>query len=130
MHRILNDICEGKGSEGDIGLLEELAWAMENGCLCQLGITAANPLLTTLKYFGDEYKAHIIEKRCPAGVCKALITFSINKEVCNGCGLCKIKCSVNAISGDKNELHTIDPEKCIKCGICFEVCKFDAVHRE
>jgi NADH:ubiquinone oxidoreductase subunit F (NADH-binding)/(2Fe-2S) ferredoxin/Pyruvate/2-oxoacid:ferredoxin oxidoreductase delta subunit len=130
MHEILTSICEGKGKAGDIELLEELAWAMENGCLCQLGKTAANPLLTTLKYFGDEYKAHIEEKRCPAGVCKSLISFSIDEALCNGCGLCKLKCSVQAISGEKNEVHTIDQEKCIKCGICFEVCRFDAVKKE
>ncbi len=129
MHEILTDICEGRGKAGDIELLEELAWAMENGCLCQLGKTAANPLLTTLKYFGDEYEAHIKEKRCPAGVCKGLITFSIDEEVCNGCGLCRLKCSVQAISGEKNKVHTIDQDKCIKCGICYDVCRFDAVKK-
>jgi NADH-quinone oxidoreductase subunit F len=130
MHEILKDICEGKGKSGDLELLEELAWAMENGCLCQLGTTAANPLLTTLKYFGDEYEAHIKEKRCPAGVCKALVSYSIDEEFCNGCGLCKLKCSVKAISGEKKELHTIDQEKCIKCGICYDVCRFNAVKKK
>lgn len=130
MYGILNDMCEGKGREGDIELLQELAWAMENGCLCQLGTTAANPLLTTLRYFRDEFEAHIKERRCPAAVCKALITFSIDETSCNGCGLCRIKCSVGAVSGRKNELHTIDPAACIKCGICYEVCTFNAVKKE
>ncbi|MCK4575944.1 4Fe-4S binding protein [candidate division WOR-3 bacterium] len=127
MHAILTDICEGKGKEEDIEVLEDLAWTMENGCLCQLGTTAANPLLTTLKYFKEEYDAHIKEKKCPAGVCKALIQFSIDKEKCTGCGLCLLKCSVKAISGEKNEVHDIDTEKCIKCGICYDICRFDAV---
>jgi NADH-quinone oxidoreductase subunit F len=130
MYNILNDICEGKGKEEDIDTLEELAWTMGKGCLCQLGTTAANPLLTTLKYFRNEYDAHIKEKRCPAGVCKALIQFSIDKEKCNGCGLCLLKCSVGAIEGEKNKVHRIDVEKCIKCGICYDVCKFDAVIKE
>jgi len=130
MYNILNDICEGKGKEEDIDTLEELAWMMEKGCLCQLGTTAGNPLLTTLKYFKNEYDAHIKERRCPAGVCKALISFSIDKEKCNGCGLCLLKCSVSAIRGEKKEVHTIDKDKCIKCGICYDVCRFDAVIKE
>lgn len=130
MDAILTDICDGKGKEDDIVILEDLAWIMKNCCLCQLGTTAANPLLTTLKYFREEYDAHIKEKRCPAGVCKALIHYSIDKDKCNGCGLCKLKCSVEAITGEKNEVHILDTEKCIKCGICYEICKFDAVVKE
>ncbi len=130
MDAILTDICDGKGKEDDIEILEDLAWLMKNCCLCQLGTTAANPLLTTLKYFREEYDAHIKEKRCPAGVCKALIRYSIDKDKCNGCGLCKLKCSVEAITGEKNEVHILDTEKCIKCGICYEICKFDAVVKE
>jgi NADH:ubiquinone oxidoreductase subunit F (NADH-binding)/(2Fe-2S) ferredoxin/Pyruvate/2-oxoacid:ferredoxin oxidoreductase delta subunit len=130
MYEILSEICEGKGKEEDLQILEDIAWTMERSCLCQLGTTAANPLLTTLKYFKDEYDAHIRDKRCPAGVCRSLITYSIDSDACTGCGLCRIKCSVDAVSGEKNEKHVIDPEKCIKCGICYEVCTFDAVRRD
>jgi NADH:ubiquinone oxidoreductase subunit F (NADH-binding)/NAD-dependent dihydropyrimidine dehydrogenase PreA subunit/(2Fe-2S) ferredoxin len=130
MTEILSDICEGKGKEGDIELLEDLAWTIERASLCQLGKTAANPLLTTLKYFREEYDAHIKDKRCPAGVCKALIKYRIDEDKCTGCGLCRIKCSVGAIRGEKNKLHTIDEDKCIKCGICYEVCTFDAIIKE
>ncbi len=130
LYSILTEICEGRGKEEDIETMEDLALTMERASLCQLGQTAANPLLTTLKYFRDEYDAHIRDKKCPAGVCKVLINYSIDIDKCTGCGLCRLKCSVNAISGEKNQVHTIDPEKCVKCGICYDVCTFDAVKKE
>ncbi len=127
MHNRLTDICEGKGKEGDIEFLEELAWWTNNASLCQLGATASNPVLTTLRYYRDEYIAHIEHKKCPAGVCKALIQYSIDPEKCTGCGLCRKRCPQDAVIGEKKEPHTIDPDKCIKCGVCFDSCKFDAV---
>ncbi|MFC2019607.1 NADH-ubiquinone oxidoreductase-F iron-sulfur binding region domain-containing protein [Chloroflexota bacterium] len=124
---ILNDITEGRGREGDIELLEDIGEAMMAASLCGLGRTAANPVLSTIKYFRDEYEAHLKERRCPAGVCKALITFSIDEENCNGCRACLKVCPQEAISGEKKKLHIIDQEKCIACGLCRETCKFDAV---
>ena len=127
---ILNRICEGKGREEDLEKLEALGNAVHDASLCALGGTAANPLLTTLKYFRDEYIAHIRDKKCPAGVCRALVTYSIDPEKCTGCMACAKQCPQGAISGEKKKPHTIDTEKCIKCGICYEVCKFGAVKRE
>ena len=127
MYEILEAISNGDGKEGDIELLEELSWAVAEGSLCALGQTAPNPVLSTIRYFRDEYEAHIKEKRCPAGVCKALITYSIDEENCTGCGACKKVCPVEAITGEKKELHTIDPDKCIRCGACMAACNFDAV---
>jgi NADP-reducing hydrogenase subunit HndC len=127
MYQILTNICSGKGKEGDIELLEELAPAVKDGSLCALGRTAPNPVLTTLRYFKDEYEAHIKEQRCPAGVCKALIEYSIDPEKCKACMLCVKNCPQGAISGEKGQPQTIDQEKCIKCGACREVCKFEAV---
>ena len=127
MSQILEDITEGKGEEGDIELLEELGTVMKDASLCGLGQTAPNPVLSTIKYFRDEYEAHIKEKRCPAGVCKSLITFEIDPDKCTGCGACKRNCPVECISGEKKEPHTIDQSKCIKCGTCKDVCKFDAI---
>jgi NADH:ubiquinone oxidoreductase subunit F (NADH-binding)/(2Fe-2S) ferredoxin len=124
---ILTDITEGRGKEEDIELLEELGDVMRETSLCGLGSTAANPILSTIKYFRDEYEAHIKEKRCPAGVCKALITFTIDKDKCTGCGRCLRDCPQDAISGAKKEPHTIDQEKCIRCGLCRDNCKFEAV---
>jgi NADH:ubiquinone oxidoreductase subunit F (NADH-binding)/(2Fe-2S) ferredoxin/Pyruvate/2-oxoacid:ferredoxin oxidoreductase delta subunit len=129
MKEILERISEGNGEEEDIGRLEEIGFILENGALCGLGISAANPVLTAIKYFRDEYEAHIKEKKCPAGVCKALIEYGIDAETCNGCTLCARKCPVGAISGEKKEVHKIDTSLCIKCGICYEVCRFDAVFR-
>jgi NADH:ubiquinone oxidoreductase subunit F (NADH-binding)/(2Fe-2S) ferredoxin len=127
MLEVLTDICEGRGVEGDIELLRELADTMADGSLCALGTSAANPVLTTLNYFMDEYEAHIKDKRCPAGVCRELITYSIIADNCTGCQACAKKCPVDAISGERKQLHTIDQSKCIKCGICGDTCKFDAV---
>jgi NADH:ubiquinone oxidoreductase subunit F (NADH-binding)/(2Fe-2S) ferredoxin/ferredoxin len=127
MYEVLNDITEGKGKKGDIELLEELGWVVAEASLCALGGTAPNPVLSTIKYFREEYEAHIEEKRCPAGVCKALIHYSIDPELCTACGRCRKACPSNAISGAKKVPHTIDQEKCVKCGMCFDVCKFDAV---
>ena len=127
MYQILTNICAGQGKDDDIELLEELAPAVKDGSLCALGRTAPNPVLTTLRYFRDEYEAHIKEQRCPAGVCKALIAYSIDPEKCKGCMLCVKNCPQGAISGEKGQPQTIDQEKCSKCGACHEVCKFEAV---
>ena len=124
---ILTRIVEGKGRDGDIELLEELGVVLKEASLCGLGKTAANPVLSTIRYFRDEYEAHIKDKRCPAGVCRALITFSIDEEKCTGCGACAKACPQNAITGAKKQPHKIDTDKCIKCGICRTVCKFDAI---
>jgi NADH-quinone oxidoreductase subunit F/NADP-reducing hydrogenase subunit HndC len=129
MLKILNDITEGKGKEEHIDLLLELAKAVQAGSLCALGGTSPNPVLTTIRYFRDEYEAHIKEKRCPALVCKNLINYYILPDKCQGCGICKRGCPVEAISGDKRMIHIIDQNKCIKCGNCLDVCpeRFDAV---
>ncbi len=127
MYRIVTDICDGKGNQGDIQLLEELSQAVKDGSLCQLGATASNPVLSTLRYFKDEYETHINEQRCPAGVCRALITYTIDAEKCNACLLCVKNCPQQAISGEKGKPQTIDQEKCIKCGVCRDVCRSEAV---
>jgi NADH:ubiquinone oxidoreductase subunit F (NADH-binding)/Pyruvate/2-oxoacid:ferredoxin oxidoreductase delta subunit len=119
---ILQDITEGRGRPGDIELLEELAEGVKVGSLCGLGQTAPNPVLTTLRYFREEYEAHLYEKRCPAKSCRALISYHINTETCVGCGLCLKACPVSAISGERKEVHSIDQSLCIKCGMCFEKC--------
>ncbi len=129
MLEILNRICDGKGKPGDIELLEELSVKIKKGSLCGLGQTAPNPVLTTIKYFRHEYEAHIIDKTCPAGSCKALVKYLIDEEKCIGCGACKRACPVDAISGEKKGLHTIDQDVCIKCGACMTACKFDAVKK-
>lgn len=127
MFEILTRITEGNGKEGDIELLTELCDGIRTGALCGLGQTAPNPVLTTIKYFRNEYEAHINEKKCPAGECAALRTFVINEDSCKGCTLCAKKCPVNAISGKVKEAHIIDTDKCIKCGQCKDVCRFGAV---
>ncbi len=129
MLEILTRITEGKGQNGDIELLEELCYAIKDGALCGLGQTAPNPVLTTIKYFKDEYTAHIEDKTCPAGECSSLIQYSIDSSACKGCTLCARNCPVGAISGTVKNPHTIDIKKCIKCGKCIQSCKFGAVVR-
>jgi NADH:ubiquinone oxidoreductase subunit F (NADH-binding)/(2Fe-2S) ferredoxin len=124
---ILTDICKGNGKEGDIELLEELGMMIQKFSLCGLGTSAPNPVLTTILYFRDEYEAHIKDKKCPSGVCKALFHYEIDEEACNGCTLCAKRCPEEVITGEKKKPHHLDVEKCIKCGICYDACKFDAI---
>ena len=128
MREILDDICAGKGREGDVELLEKIATGVADGSLCALGGSAPNPVLSTIKYFRDEYDAHIKDHCCPAGVCKALITYSIISEKCTGCGMCIKVCPTQATSGAKKKAHSIDNNKCTRCGACIESCKFDAIN--
>jgi len=129
LSRILNDICEGKGKDEDLQIVEDIAETMKEASLCALGRTAANPVLTSLKYFSDEWEQPIREKRCPAKACKALINYYIDPEKCQACLLCLRECPVGAIEGGKDQVHWIDQEKCVKCGTCYEVCNFDAVKK-
>lgn len=130
MYEILERITSGKGEEGDIEKLEVLAESIKQGALCGLGQTAPNPVLSTLKYFRDEYEAHVKEHRCPAGVCKAMLKYTIIADKCKGCSLCSKKCPVNAISGEIKKPYLIDQSKCIKCGVCMDVCKFAAIEKK
>lgn len=127
MHQILTNICEGLGEERDIETLMALAQLMTVSSLCGLGSTASNPVMSTIRHFRNEYESHIYERKCVAGVCKNLFEYVIDEELCNGCGLCRIKCPEKVVSGEKKKLHVIDSGKCIKCGICINSCKFDAV---
>jgi len=129
MLKILTNITQGKGKEGDIELLEEIAEVVKDAALCALGKSAPNPVLSTLKYFRDEYEAHIKEKRCPALLCKELIAYHIDPDTCRACMACLKKCPAEAITGGKNQIHIIEQEKCTKCGTCFEVCRFGAVKK-
>ena len=129
MMELLEKITDGKGTLEDIDRLEELAYYIKENSLCGLGQTAPNPVLATLKFFRDEYVAHVVDKRCPAGVCKKLLNFSIDPEKCKGCTLCARKCPVGAISGTVKNPHTIDTTKCIKCGACMDNCKFGAISK-
>jgi len=126
----LEDICAGKGQEGDIELLEDLCRDIIGSSLCGLGQTAPNPVLTTIKYFRDEYEAHIRDKKCPALVCKPLITYGIDPDKCTGCTRCAKICPAGAITGEPKAVHVLDQEKCTKCGACFETCRFEAITRE
>ncbi len=124
---ILTRICDGKGQDGDIELLENLCQEIRTNSLCGLGQGAPNPVVSTLRYFRDEYEAHIYEKRCPAKVCRSLIRYEILPDACTGCTVCARNCPVNAISGERRQTHVIDPDTCIRCGICMQVCNFNAV---
>jgi ferredoxin len=127
MLRILTRITEGKGEPHDLELLEDLSQMMSATSLCGLGQTAANPVLTTLRYFRDEYEAHVVQRKCPAGVCKPLIRYSIDPQNCTGCGVCAKQCPQDAITGESKQPHVLDQARCIKCGICMDVCRYDAV---
>jgi NADH:ubiquinone oxidoreductase subunit F (NADH-binding) len=127
---ILEKITQGKGTLEDLDKLESLAKEVKATALCGLGQTAPNPILSTLKYFRDEYIAHVVEKRCPAGVCKALLHYTINDDKCRKCGLCARNCPVGAISGKVKEHFEIDHDKCIKCGTCIEKCPFKAIEKK
>jgi len=128
MLEILTRICDGDGRPEDTDLLRELAEKIKDTSLCGLGQTAPNPVLTTLNQFLNEYEEHINNKKCPAGVCRALITFHIDAEKCTGCGRCRMACPQKAISGEKKEVHALDQSLCIQCGICKGECKFDAIY--
>lgn len=127
MLEILTRISKGEGKEGDIELLEELCLSIKDGALCGLGQTAPNPVLTTIKYFRNEYEAHIRDKKCPAGECSDLVEYKIIDSKCKGCTLCARSCPVHAIEGSVKNPHTIDTQKCIKCGKCYTSCKFGAI---
>ncbi|MBI5622676.1 MAG: NADH-quinone oxidoreductase subunit NuoF [Elusimicrobia bacterium] len=127
LHEIVARICDGKGTEEDLPLLEELALVVKDASMCGLGQTAPNPVLSTLRYFRKEYEAHIKEKRCPAGVCKALIKYSIDGGKCIGCAVCAKQCPVDAISGEFKKPHAIDADRCIRCGVCVDACKPKAI---
>ncbi|MEW6202260.1 MAG: NADH-ubiquinone oxidoreductase-F iron-sulfur binding region domain-containing protein, partial [bacterium] len=127
MLEIITDITEGRGRQEQIDLLKELADTVAQTSLCGLGKTAPNPVLSTLRYFPEEYEAHVHEKHCPAGVCQALIEYKIDAEKCNGCGVCLRNCPYGAVEGKKKEAHIINLNACQKCGICFSMCKFDSI---
>ena len=127
LYQLITEIAEGRGTEQTIELIEQLADTVEAGSLCALGTTAIYPIRSTLRLFREEYLAHVRDKCCPAGICKALITFTIEPDKCNGCSICSIRCPQDAISGEKKKVHVIDQESCIRCGICEDVCKRDAV---
>ena len=128
MLEILERMCEGKAEEEDLYKLEKLALNIQKSAICGLGQTAPNPVLSTLKYFRDEYMEHIKYKKCRAGQCKALAKIQIDEEKCKGCGICKRNCPVNAITGEPRTPHKIDPDICIKCGTCIDKCPFKAIN--
>ncbi len=137
MYEMLDKITKGQATLEDIDKLEQLCYYIKDNALCGLGQTAPNPVLSTLKYFRDEYEAHVVEKRCPAGVCKSLLSYVIDKEKCIGCGACAKQCPVSAISktdytapGKKLPAMAIDGTKCVKCGACMATCKFGAISKK
>jgi NADP-reducing hydrogenase subunit HndC len=127
---LLNKITSGNGEMEDLDKMEELCNYIKAGSLCGLGQTAPNPVLSTLRYFRDEYVAHIVDKKCPAHVCKDLMQYKIDADKCRGCTACARKCPVNAIEGSVKNPHVIDASKCIKCGACVATCKFDAIYKD
>ena len=129
LYDLLDKITNGEGTLEDLDTIEELCQHLKSSALCALGQSAPNPVLSTLRYFRDEYVAHVVEKRCPAGVCRNLLRFTIDPSKCKGCTLCAKNCPVNALSGTVKIPHTIDPSKCIKCGLCKANCRFDAIIR-
>ncbi len=130
LYEILDKITKGQGTMEDLDKLEELSNSIKTGSLCGLGQSAPNPVLSTLRYFRDEYEAHVKEKRCPAGVCKDLLSYSIIADKCKGCSACSRKCPVGAISGEIKSPFVIDSNKCIKCGACMDTCKFGAIEKK
>jgi ferredoxin len=129
MLQVLERITGGQGREEDPATLQEIGEYLQDTALCALGTTAANPVLTTLKYFRHEYETHIREHYCPAGVCKSLFQYVINAETCNGCQVCQKRCPVEAISGERKQPHGIHQQTCIKCGACFEACRYGAIEK-
>ena len=127
LHELLGQICEGKGSLADLDRLRNMSVVIKDTALCGLGQTSPNPVLSMMDNYYDEYVAHVTDKKCPAGQCKSLMEYIINAENCVGCTACARVCPVNAISGERKEVHHIDPSICIKCGACMEKCKFDAI---
>jgi len=127
MSQILSNITQGKGQPEDLDTLQDLAEVLSAGALCALGQTAANPVLSTIRYFRDEYLAHINNKKCPAGVCRELVRFEIDTDKCTGCMRCIKECPTGAVNGEKKQPHTINQDMCIRCGACYDVCKFQAV---
>lgn len=129
MLELLTKITEGNGTLEDIDEIETVAAGMQNGSLCALGQLTPGPILSALRYFRDEFVAHVVEKRCPAGQCNALVNFYVAPDTCKGCGICKRACPVDAIDGDRRMIHIIDQDACIKCGTCYDVCPFDSIKR-
>jgi NADH-quinone oxidoreductase subunit F len=127
LHQIVEDICAGNGQPGDIERVESLSDVIVKASLCALGKSAPNPVLSTLRYFREEYEAHVNERKCPAGVCRNLFTFKISEEKCSGCGMCVKACPVDCIMGEQKKVHVIDGQKCTRCGACRNVCRLDAV---